>query len=90
MNTENSKTNESNKVSYILLTISILKILIKILRWLNQALLKHENTLNLHITTINLKYLPQLGMTNLTYLMDHILYVIHKIILNTLLKNKRL
>ena len=88
MNTENSKTNESNKVSYILLTISILKILIKILRWLNQAFLTHGNTLNLHITTINLKYLPQLGMMNLIYLMDHILYVIHRIILNTLLKTQ--
>ena len=30
--------------------------------------------LNLHITTINLKFMLQLGMINLVWLMDHILF----------------
>ena len=39
--------------------------------------------LNLHTRTIILKYLLQLGMKNLIYLMDHILLETFKIILNT-------
>ena len=37
----------------------------------------------LHIATINLKYLLQLRMMNLIYLMDHTLSQTFKIILNT-------
>ena len=39
---------------------------------------------------IYLKYLLQLGMMNLIYLMDHIIFQIFQIILNTLLKCMRL
>ena len=35
-----------------------------------------------HTKTINLKYVGQRGMKNLSYLMDHILYQIFKIFLN--------
>ena len=38
--------------------------------------------------TVNLKYLLQYGTTNLNYLMDHILYLILKIILRTSLKHE--
>ena len=40
--------------------------------------------------TINLKYPPQLGMMNLICLMDLILFLIYKIILNISLKNMKL
>ena len=40
----------------------------------NKYLLYTAETLNLHRTTINLKFLPQLGMMNLICLMDHILF----------------
>ena len=43
----------------------------------------------MHITAINLKYLLQIEMMNLICLMDHILCLIYKIILNTLPKNMK-
>ena len=47
-----------------------------------------EKTLNLHIRTKQLKFLLQLGMMNLIYLMDHIHLMdqTFKKILSTLLK----
>ena len=39
---------------------------------------------------LNLKFLLQLGMMNLIYLMDLILFLIFKIILNTSSKNMKL
>ena len=66
MNTENSKTNESNKFIYYFTDKISLKNLNK-----NIA---HGKTLNLHITIINLIHLFQLGMKNLIYLMDHTLF----------------
>ena len=86
MNTENSKTYESNKFFYKLTNNLILKTQIKTLHWLIKVFIAHGKTLNLHITRINLKFLLQLGMMNLIYLMDHILFQIFKIILSTLLK----
>ena len=41
------------------------------------------------MTTINLKFLLQIGMMNLIYLMDHILFQTFKTILNTSLKNMK-
>ena len=43
----------------------------------------HGKILNLHTRTINLKYMLQLGTMDLICLMDHILFEIYKIILNT-------
>ena len=48
----------------------------------------HGKILSLHITTINLKSLLQLGLMNLIFLMDHILFQIFKIISSTLLKKR--
>ena len=42
--------------------------------------------MRLHITTTNLKFLLELGMMNLIYLMDHILFQTFNIILIILLK----
>ena len=41
----------------------------------------------IYVTIINLKYLLQHGMTDLNYLMDHILYQIFRINLSILKKN---
>ena len=45
--------------------------------------------MNLHTTTINLKYLLQLKMMNLNCLLDLILFLVLKIILNTSSKTMR-
>ena len=45
-------------------------------------------TLNLSTTKINLKFLLQLVMMNLIYLMDLILFLIYKIILNIIKKHE--
>ena len=47
-------------------------------------------SIKLYITTINLKYLLQLGIMNLMCLMDQILFETLKIILNTLSKSMKL
>ena len=60
LNTENCKTNETNAFTSL-----ILKIHIKILHWLISVFIAHGKILNLHITTINLKYLLQLGTISL-------------------------
>ena len=56
------------------------------MRWLIQVFITRGKTLNLHITATNLIYLLQRGMTNLIYLMDHILNQIFKIILSFFFK----
>ena len=67
MNTKNSKTNESYKFFHNFMDKLNLKVQIKVL-------ITHGKTLDLHMTTINLKFLPELGMMNLIFLMDHILF----------------
>ena len=62
----------------------------KIFDWLIEVFTKHGEILILHITKINLKFQLQLGMINLTCLMDHILFETFKTILSTLLKTIRL
>ena len=49
-----------------------------------------EKKLTLYATTINLKYLLQHGIMNLIYMMDLILILIFKIILNISSKNMKL
>ena len=63
MITENSKTNESNKFSFYFTDKLNLKDP-------NKNFFMHGKTLNLYITTINLKYLLQPEMKNLIFLMD--------------------
>ena len=72
-----------------LLTNLILKTQTKILDWSIYTFITHGGILNLHITTINLKFQLQLGMMNLTCLMDHIQSQTFNIILSMLLKNMR-
>ena len=50
------------------------------------ACITHRNNLKNHTERINLKYQVQLGMKNLNYLMDHVLYLIFNIILSILVK----
>ena len=74
MKTENSKTNERYKFRLTLADKRNLKDPNKNKALINLVFITHGRTLNLHITTISLKVLLQLGMTNLIYLMDHILF----------------
>ena len=83
MNTENSKTNELHRFMLALTDKLNLKYSNK-----NMTLvfIRYGKILNLHITTINSKYLLQPGIMNLVCLMDHILLQTFKIILRTFLK----
>ena len=80
MNTENSKTNESNKF---------------ICQLTDKLNLKTPNNKNIGLTnlstiTINLKYLLQLGMMNLICLTVLIQFLTFKISLNLFSKNMKL
>ena len=90
MNTLNSKTNESNKFIYQFTDKLNLKNPNKNIALANLSIIIHGKTSNLNTTTITLKYMPQLGMMNLICLMDVILFLIYKIILNTSSKNMKL
>ena len=82
MNNENSKTNESNKFFYEFIDKLNLKNSNKIIALANLSINYTWKTLNLHITTINSKYLLQLEMINSICLMDHILFQTFRIILD--------
>ena len=83
MKSENIKTNEPHIFRSILVDNFYLKGPSKN----NLLLIKHGKMLNLHIITINLKHLFQLGMMNFICLMDHILFQTYKIALIISLKN---
>ena len=87
MNTEN---NEPHKFRLTLADKINLEDPNKNMALANLSIFTQEKTLSLHIITINLKFMLHLGMINLIYLMDHILFQTFNIILNVLLKNKRL
>ena len=84
MNTENSKTNELHRFMLALTDKLNLKYPNK-----NMTLvfIRYGKILNLHITTINSKYLLQTGIMNLVCLMDHILLRTFKIIFEYIFKN---
>ena len=90
MNTLNSKTNESNKFIYQFTDKLNLKNPNKTMALANLRILTHGKTLNRNIKMINLKYLLQLGMILLIYLMDLTLFLIFKIILNISSKSMKL
>ena len=90
MNTENSKTNEPHRFRLILADKLNIKDPSKNLVLANLSIYYTWKTLNLYITIINLKFLPQLGMTNLIYLMGHILFQTFKIASSISLKNMKL
>ena len=87
MNNENSKTIETRRFR---LTLGDKLNLNKNMVLANLIICYTRKTLNLHIKTINLKFLPQLGMMNLICLMDHILLQISKTTLNLSLRNTKL
>ena len=89
-NTENSKTNEPHRFKLTLADKLNLKDPNKNMALTNLSIYYTEKNNNVYIMTINLKYLLQLGMMNLIYLMDHILFQTFKIILNILLKKMKL
>ena len=82
MNTESSKTNEPHRFRLTLADKLNLKDPNKYMALANLHI-THEK-INLHITTINLKFLPQFEMMNLIFQMDHSLFQIFKIILSIL------
>ena len=93
MNTENSKTNEPHKFRLTLADKLNLKDPNKNMALTNLSIYniwKNIKTLSLHITTVNLNYLLQLGLVSLICLMDHFLFQTYKIILSTLLKSMKL
>ena len=66
MNTGNSKTNESNKFIYQFTNkLNLKNRNNKNIGLVNLSIIATGKTLNLHIETINLKFQPQIGMTNL-------------------------
>ena len=85
MNKLNSKTNESQFTDEL-----NLKNPNKNMALANLSIYYTWNNINLNTTAINLKYMLQLGIMNLIYLMDLILFVIYRIILNTSSKNMKL
>ena len=87
MDTENSKTNEPHRFGLTLTDKVNLKDPNKSMALANLSIYYTWKNKKSAITTINLKYLLQLGMMNLIYLMDQILFQTCKIILNILLKN---
>ena len=90
MNTLNSKTNESNRFIYQFNDKLNLKNPNKNMALANLSIYYSWKTLNLNTTTINLKFLGQHEMINLICLMDLILFLIFKIILNISSKNMKL
>ena len=89
-NTRNSNTNEPYKFRLALADKLNLNNPNKNMTLANLSIYYTQKTLNLHITTINLKCLLKLGMTNLICLMGYILFQRFKLVLNTSLKNMKL
>ena len=87
MNIENSKTNEFHIFRLIPIDKNDLKDTNNNIALVNLGVYYTWQILNLHITTINLRYLLQHGIMNSIYLMDQILYEIFSIILSTSLKS---
>ena len=88
MNILNSKTNESNKFIYQFTDKLNLKNPNKNMALANLSI--YYTWKNIKPEYNNNKFLLQLGMKNLVYLMDLILFLIFKIILNTSSKNMKL
>ena len=87
MNIENSKANEFHIFGLIPVDKLDLKDTNNNIALVNLGVYYTWQILNLHITTINLRYLLQHGIMNSIYLMDQILYEIFSIILSTSLKS---
>ena len=89
MNTENSKTNESNEFTYQF-TDKFKNQNNENIALVNLRIYYTWKNIKLHIITINLKFQPQLGMMNLIRLMVLIQFSAVKITLNLSSKNTKL
>ena len=84
MNTENSRTNESNRFVYNFTNKLNLKNPNTNIPLANSSIYYTWKILSLTAKIINLKYMHQLGMKHLIYPMEVILVVAYKIMLNSL------
>ena len=82
MNSKNSKTNEPNIFKYYLTDKLDLKNPNKNTALANLRIYYTWKNVKSIYNTISLKYQHQLGMKNLIYLIDRIIYQKYKIILN--------
>ena len=82
MNSENSKTPKVHVLILELINKLDLRIVKKIIALSNLSIYYIWKSIKSSYNIINLKYLHQLGMMNLNYQMDLILYKIFKIILS--------
>ena len=80
MNTENSETNERHRLRLTLANKLNLKDPSKNMALANLSIYSIWKNIKSAYNSNILKFLLQLGMINLIYLMDHILLLIHKII----------
>ena len=90
MNTLNSKTNESNKFIYRFTDKLNLKNPNKNIALANLSIYYTRKNIKSEYNNNKFKIMLQLGMINLIYLMDLILFLIFKIIFYTLSKNMKL
>ena len=90
MNTENSNTNEPHRFKMDLTDKLNLKNPNKNMALANLSTIILGKILNQNTITINLKFLLQLGMILLIYLMGLILLLIFRITLNLLSRNVKL
>ena len=90
MNTLNNKKNEPNKYIYQFTDKFNLKNPNKNMALANLSICYTWKNIKSEYNTINLKFLLQLGMMQLICLMDLILFLIYKIILNISSKNMKL
>ena len=90
MNTKNSKTIEPRRFRLTLADKVNLKYTSKNMVLANLSIYYNGKTLNQHTTTINLKFLLQLGMMNLTCLMGHILLQTSNTTLNLSSRNTKI
>ena len=90
MNTLNSKTNESNKFIYQFTDKLNLKNPNKNIALANLSIYYTRKNTESEYNNNKFKIMLQLGMINLIYLMDLILFLIFKIIFYTLSKNMKL
>ena len=87
MNSRNSKTSDPHRLLLNLANKIDLRRKDKYIALSNLSIYYTWKTLKNHIRTINLEHQLQHDTKHLNYLMNHILYQIFKIILNTHLKS---
>ena len=86
LNTLNSRTNECNIFVYQFTDKLNLENPNKNIALANLSIYYIQKNIKSEYNSNNLKYVQQLGMMNLIYPMDLVLFLIFKIILNTSLK----